>query len=146
MLDGFVNCDLFVNSDKVVNIFEVPLPWDDNSVDFIIAEHVEEHGTPPDGLRFMMECLRILKPGGVLRLCVPVVGVHLKREHARDLIINHGHLQALDRNIVITMLWAAGFDLSNIKITGRSDLEGHWKVIGKPLDDEETLRINAQKS
>jgi predicted SAM-dependent methyltransferase len=137
-LEGFENHDADVDISKA-------LPWKDESVDFILAEHVFEHVTPPDGMRFLTECLRILKRGGVLRLCVPVIGVHLKHDHARDLIVGHGHLQALDRNIVITMLWAAGFELPKIQITGRKDCDGHFRVIGKELDDLETLRIEAAK-
>lgn len=138
-LDGFENHDIEVDISR-------PLPWDENSVAFILAEHVWEHVSPPEGLKCLEECRRILKPGGTLRLCVPVVGVHLKREHARDLIVGHGHQQALDQNIVITMLWAAGFELPNIKVTGRKDCDGHFRVIGKELDDIETFRCEAMKS
>jgi hypothetical protein len=85
-------------------------------------------------------------PGGCLRLCVPVVGVHLKREHARDLLVGHGHKVGLDNNIVVTALWAAGFELSNIKITPRREIDGHFRAIGKKADDIETLRIEAHKT
>lgn len=47
------------------------LRFDNESVDFILAEHVLEHVTPQDGYRFLRECLRILKPGGVVRIIVP---------------------------------------------------------------------------
>jgi predicted SAM-dependent methyltransferase len=134
----------FENHDSEVDICK-PLPWPDESVCFILAEHVAEHISCSDCMRFLEECRRILKPGGTLRLCVPVVGVHLKREHAKDLILGHGHLQALDRNIVITLLWVAGFELDKIHITNRKDIDGHYRVIGKELDDMETLRIEATK-
>ena len=138
ILEGFDNRDIDTDITK-------RLPWDDGSVDLVLAEHVFEHIAPPEGIRFLEDCRRILKDCGTLRLCVPVVGVHLKREHAKDLISGHGHLQALDRNIVITMLWAAGFELDRIKITDRSKIDGHHKVIGIQKDDAETLRVEATK-
>ena len=135
----------FENHDSDVDIRN-PLPYADNTADVIFSEHMPEHVNCSQCLLFLEDARRILKPGGVLRLCVPVVGVHLKRELAHDLILNHGHQQALDRNIVITMLWAAGFELPNIVITGRKDCDGHFRVIGKERDDIETLRIEATKS
>lgn len=48
-----------------------PLPWQTNSVAAIYAGEVWEHLEYPDGQRLTAECYRVLKPGGVLRLCVP---------------------------------------------------------------------------
>lgn len=51
-----------------------PLAFKDNSVDFILAEHVVEHVTPQEGYRFLLEAYRILKPEGVIRVIVPDIG------------------------------------------------------------------------
>jgi SAM-dependent methyltransferase len=48
-----------------------PLPWSDQAVDFIFAEHVIEHLTTPEGVLFVRECCRVLRPGGVVRLSFP---------------------------------------------------------------------------
>jgi len=48
-----------------------PLKYADNSVDYILAEHVVEHVTPQDAWRFFKEAQRILKSGGVLRVIIP---------------------------------------------------------------------------
>jgi predicted SAM-dependent methyltransferase len=134
------------NYDQDCNLDNLPLPFEDSSADQIFIEHGLEHFDISHGLRLLEEFRRILKPGGVLRICVPVVGVHLKREHAKDLMLGHGHKVALDRNITITALWAAGFELSNIKITPRREIDGHFRAIGKEADDIETLRIEAHKT
>jgi predicted SAM-dependent methyltransferase len=48
-----------------------PLPFPDNSFDGIYSEHVLEHFTLEQGRGVLAECLRILRPGGCLRLIVP---------------------------------------------------------------------------
>ena len=47
------------------------LPFGDASAEAIFLEHVIEHVTPQEGYRFFEECLRVLQPGGVLRLAFP---------------------------------------------------------------------------
>jgi predicted SAM-dependent methyltransferase len=46
-------------------------PWDDDSADAIYSSHTLEHLSPGEGLRFMRECHRVLRPGGVIRIVVP---------------------------------------------------------------------------
>lgn len=52
------------------NLFK-PLPYAAGSVDCIYAGELWEHMELPDAERLTAECFRVLKPGGVLRLCVP---------------------------------------------------------------------------
>ncbi len=47
------------------------LPWGDESITAIYAGEVWEHFEYEDALRLTQECRRVLKKGGVLRLCVP---------------------------------------------------------------------------
>lgn len=46
-------------------------PFEDNSIDFIFSEHVIEHVKEKDGINCLSECLRVLKPGGVIRTIAP---------------------------------------------------------------------------
>lgn len=46
-----------------------PWPWDDGSVSAIEADNLFEHLREP--VRFMLECHRILAPGGTLRIITP---------------------------------------------------------------------------
>jgi predicted SAM-dependent methyltransferase len=48
-----------------------PLPFEDNAVDWVYAEHLIEHITLPVALGWLTEVNRILTPGGVLRLTTP---------------------------------------------------------------------------
>lgn len=47
------------------------LPKDDDSVDLITCSHTIEHITRKEGKQFLSECLRVLKPNGILRITVP---------------------------------------------------------------------------
>ena len=50
-----------------------PLPYNDDSVDFIFSEHVLEHFTVKDGLVLLRDWHRVLRPGGRLRLAIPSI-------------------------------------------------------------------------
>jgi predicted SAM-dependent methyltransferase len=54
------------------------MPFDEASVRSIFAEHVFEHFDPATGLKFLSECYRCLKPGGIVRIVVPDVGRYLQ--------------------------------------------------------------------
>jgi predicted SAM-dependent methyltransferase len=47
------------------------VPFADNSVDVVYHSHVLEHFWDTDGLSFMKECFRVLKPNGIIRVVVP---------------------------------------------------------------------------
>lgn len=56
--------------DEVVDLSKYPWPWPDASADEIVAKHVIEH-IPGDWWPFMVECARVLKPGGQLVITCP---------------------------------------------------------------------------
>lgn len=47
------------------------LPFTDHSVDFIYTSQFIEHLPRYQAVKLLVECKRILRPSGVLRLCVP---------------------------------------------------------------------------
>lgn len=71
IIKGAVNVDMtpYPNVDEVVDLSVFPWKWADNSIDGIHSSHFIEH--LPDQKKFLDECIRILKPNGFLRLCVP---------------------------------------------------------------------------
>jgi hypothetical protein len=133
------------NHDAEVNICQT-LPYKADSVSFILAEHVVEHVVPPDALRFLDECHRVLKPGGTLRVCVPVIvgnNPPLSLEHARNLVLEYGHLAVYSDATIIKLLELAGF--SKVTKTGRKPVDSHHLCIGDEKDDQETCRVEAVK-
>jgi len=85
---GWVNIDN--NSDN--NIEELDLNWDlrnrlpfdEESVDFIFNEHLLEHLTVKETLTVLKDFMRVLRPGGVLRIAMPdlekVIDDYLKND------------------------------------------------------------------
>lgn len=132
----------FTNHDIDCDMTKLPLPYADNSVDFILMEHGLEHFTVAQSLAILDEFYRILKHGGTLRICCPVLE-RLEVDAARDIALNHGHLIIFSTQSLKDFIRCGRF--SNVHETGRSLLDGHWKVIGKDKDDRETARIEANK-
>ena len=60
----------FSDSTEFCNLLE-RLPYPDNSVSCIYAGELWEHFEYADADMLTKECGRVLKPGGVLRICVP---------------------------------------------------------------------------
>lgn len=79
--EGWINADIDPRADLVV-FLERRLPFPEGRLDRIYSEHVLEHASFAEGLRFAKEAHRTLKPGGVLRIAMPdlrdlVAGYHL---------------------------------------------------------------------
>ena len=47
------------------------IPFPDHSFDVVFHSHVLEHFSKTEALRFVEECFRVLKPGGIIRVAVP---------------------------------------------------------------------------
>ena len=71
-LPGFLNIDgnLFNKIDLWLDVRN-GLPFASNSVDSIYSTHMFEHFYPDELNGLLPECLRVLKPGGGVRLIVP---------------------------------------------------------------------------
>ncbi|MEB3180401.1 MAG: methyltransferase domain-containing protein [Nostocaceae cyanobacterium] len=73
---SFINKKLkIINFDWPENIYLYDLtkkfPWADNTVDVIYSSHTLEHLSKTQGLHFLSECYRVLKPNGIVRIVVP---------------------------------------------------------------------------
>lgn len=69
---GWINID-FYSSDPSVRAYNllqgIPLP--DNHVDLVYHSHLLEHFPRDRAGHFLAECMRVLKPGGIIRVAVP---------------------------------------------------------------------------
>ncbi len=74
---GWVNVDLGGPPEVFRWDCRRSLPFDGGSVDAIFAEHVFEHLDPKAGAKFLSECRRCLRPGGVVRIVVPDAGRYI---------------------------------------------------------------------
>ena len=69
--EGWVNVDHhpLPGVDVVASVDEFPWPFEDESCEQVVAEHLFEHVARP--VEFVLECWRILEPGGLLTITCP---------------------------------------------------------------------------
>jgi len=67
--ERYIRCDLFPQSEDVMQVDMLNIPFDEASFDLLIANHVLEHVS--DDARALQEIARVLKPGGFAILQTP---------------------------------------------------------------------------
>ena len=111
-LDGFVNVDKFSygEPDVVHDLEAAPWPFDDNSVDEVVANHVLEHlgARADDFFTVMRELYRVCKPDAKVFIAVP----HPRHDH---FIGDPTHVRIIDP-LVLSL-----FSKKNCR---------HWQEIG----------------
>ena len=73
-LPGWLNTDLhdYGRPEELVYLdARRPFPLPDASFDFVFSEHMLEHLSYAEGLQCLRECLRVLRPGGRIRIATP---------------------------------------------------------------------------
>jgi len=69
---AWTNVDFFAADGNVLTCdLRDPFPFGDATFDVVYHSHVLEHFTPEVAQRFMNECSRVLRPGGIVRIAVP---------------------------------------------------------------------------
>lgn len=66
--------DISWDPNILVHDVRSPLPFGDNSLSAVYASHLLEHLYFEEAKRLLLECFRVLSPGGVLRMVVPDLG------------------------------------------------------------------------
>lgn len=78
ILEGWLNTDLSPSSASVCYLDTTRrFPFADESFEYVFSEHHIEHITYKEGLFTLRECYRVLRPGGIIRLATPDLGVLL---------------------------------------------------------------------
>jgi predicted SAM-dependent methyltransferase len=68
----WTNVDFVSNDPNVVNHNLLKgIPFPENSFDVVYHSQVLEHFEKDDAVKFIKECFRVLKPGGIIRIVVP---------------------------------------------------------------------------
>jgi SAM-dependent methyltransferase len=74
ILSGWLNTDSYLQDPSLpIYLFDASqkFPFGDATFAYVFSEHMIEHISYPAGLHMLRECLRVLKPRGVLRLSTP---------------------------------------------------------------------------
>ena len=137
--DGWVNVDLAGTRVDLAWNLARPLPFEDASVDAIFHEHLLEHLTYAQGVELHRHCLRVLKPGGVLRIGVPDAGMVLQGyamappgdagpwptplARVASLTYDSGHRSMYDAETLELSCTSAGFARAAVRRFGEGDLE-----------------------
>lgn len=69
--DGWFNTDLYPRGGNAYLDVTSPLPFKDNTFDYIYSEHMIEHISFQDAEQLLRESYRILRRGGKLRIATP---------------------------------------------------------------------------
>jgi predicted SAM-dependent methyltransferase len=157
---GWLNLDLvFARADAAWDL-STGIPFPTTSVDAIFHEHLLEHLDLRTGFAFTQECLRVLKPGGILRVAVPDAGALLRSyagtgdpEWARSrptpmlavdaLFYEHAHRAMYDADTLTLMLRAAGFAHTAESEFGAGEIQ---PSPDSPARRDGTLYVEARKA
>jgi SAM-dependent methyltransferase len=72
ILRGWLNSDLAPSASEIIFVdARQPLPFEDQTFEYVFSEHLIEHLTYREGLYLLRETHRILKPGGKIRIATP---------------------------------------------------------------------------
>jgi len=162
-LTGWENYDVDVDITK-------PLPFKDGSCSHLYAEHCLEHISHQEAWNFFTECHRILAKGGRLRIAIPdftklerdmipeyqsavKAGGHgdgSKLAALKAVIFEHGHKSAWNSALLFSFLKAIGFSVTKPAYGESTDpvlvnVEQHWKIVTKPVAENETSIVEGQK-
>lgn len=130
--EDWINLD-FNSSSKFVqrhNLYE-PLPFEDASIDVVYSSHVLEHFPKCFAPKFLIECGRVLKKSGIIRIVVPDL-----EQIVRNYLTFLGIARAGDKDGEEKYDWTMIelFDQMVRNISGGEMLE-YWKQDPMPQED-----------
>lgn len=122
---------------------KVSIPLNDESFDGIYSSHTFEHLKKEVSVFNLKECFRILKPGGVLRLCLPDITKYFDAYDCRDLSFFNW---IRDKNIYYYDSWLRMIvrEMAGTVVDEFTDLE--LKSLYKSLGRKKFIRYFEQKT
>jgi len=147
------------------------IPAHDNSLDLVYHSHMLEHLSFQEGIDFIKECFRVLRPGGMMRLLVPDLEKWTKAYMVKDdfflgeyrkcldgdihvtpaaifmgMLHNHGHKMGYDYETVHWVLQKAGFERIRRTLYSDSPMENIEYIEHRnPLRVMESLCVECYK-
>jgi SAM-dependent methyltransferase len=78
------------------------IPAEDNSLDLIYHSHMLEHLSYEDGINFIKECYRTLKPNGRMRILVPDLELWINAYSSKNRFFFEQYRKILNSDIYVT--------------------------------------------
>jgi predicted SAM-dependent methyltransferase len=128
--NGWTTVDACEGADLVWDL-GLPLPFGESSVSKIYSSHTLEHFHYRDLMRLLVDCHRVLKPGGSFSACVPDASIYVRA------YINPA---GFDRSFLVykpAVISNSGIDLLNYI----AYMDGHHRYM---FDQENLLRVLAE--
>lgn len=115
--DKYIEMEGYTLVDRSVGLEAFPLDFDDESVDEVYASHVLEHFPYEQAEEVLKDWVRVLKPGGLLKVAVPDMkwlAVHYLKQSNVNIqgILMGGHVDANDHHEAI-------FDADSLRMAMR---------------------------
>jgi predicted SAM-dependent methyltransferase len=137
----WINVDFHANAPEVIACdLSQGLPFPDADFDVVYHSHVLEHFPRQQGLGFLRECWRVLKPGGLLRCAVPDLEAMARLYLSLLEGALAGNAQSRERYEWIMLEL---FDQMVRERSGGEMLE-HWKRQPMPAEDFVFERVGAE--
>lgn len=148
-------CDILKSHIFIHHNVEYGLPFPEESVDYVYSSHLLEHLFKEDAKKLLKEVYRVLKKGGIVRICVPdleyVISLYKKGDKERALnffFTNsrsgyfHQHRYMYDFDLLRQLLEEAGFTQIQ-RCLYRQGKTPDIEVLDKSPED--TLYVEASK-
>jgi predicted SAM-dependent methyltransferase len=100
------------------------IPFKKESVDNIYTSHFLEHITLENGKKILRECFRVMKKGGILRICIPSIEQEIERIHSAIRKYKNGDTESIQEFITTSQrdMSSKNFSLHR-KLYGYSELK-----------------------
>ena len=102
------------------------LPLEDGGAEIVYTSHMVEHLTRTEAERFFAEALRVLRPGGILRVAVPDIDYHV------DLYREHGDANEFIAGLHMSSERPGSF-VGKIRQVLVGERQHHWMYNGQTL-------------
>ena len=83
-LPDWVNLDFIAHGDVQGYDLRKGIPFPENTFDLVYSSHMLEHLSRDEGMHFLREAYRVLKPGGIVRILTPDLE-RMAREYLKNL-------------------------------------------------------------
>jgi len=115
-LEGCLTVDIDPRADCYADLTN-RLPFDDDSIDAIFCEEAIEHIPKAAGTSLLLECMRVMRPGAIMRITTPdldylasTLGEEGGNDEINRMFYEHGHRYIYSRSALKRACVNAGFE------------------------------------